>query len=109
VIDTITGELVNAGNEYSAETFVYFLNELHDENEELKQTIETQNFNYENAKGIIHSSEHQIQNLQDENEQLKQENQELSHFKLSIKAFAECNENINRKTLNELIELINYD
>ena len=48
------------------------LNELSDENEQLKQTIETQNFNYENAKGVIHSSEHQIQQLQDENEQLKQ-------------------------------------
>ena len=47
------------------------LSKLQKENEQLKQTIETQNFNYENAKGIIHSSEHQIQQLQDENEQLK--------------------------------------
>ena len=47
------------------------LNALHEENEQLKQTIETQNFNYENTKGIIHSSEHQIQQLQDEIEQLK--------------------------------------
>lgn len=50
------------------------LQKLSVENEQLKQTIETQNFNYENAKGIIHSSEHQIQQLQDEIEQLKQRN-----------------------------------
>lgn len=34
---------------------------------------------------------------------------ELEQFKLSIISFAECNENINRRTLNDLIELIDYD
>ena len=34
---------------------------------------------------------------------------ELERFKLSIISFAECNENINRRTLNDLIELIDYD
>ena len=52
--------------------FLDFANTMANENEQLKQTIETQIFNYENAKGVIHSSEHQIQQLQDENEQLKQ-------------------------------------
>ena len=47
--------------------------------------------------------------LEKENEQLKEENQELRHFKLSIKAFAECNDNINRRTLNDLIGEIDYD
>lgn len=46
---------------------------------------------------------------ENENEQLKEENQELRHFKLSIKAFAECNDNINRRTLNDLIGEIDYD
>ena len=50
-----------------------------------------------------------LNNLYKENEQLKQENQELRHFKLSIKAFAECNDNINRRTLNDLIGGIDYD
>lgn len=48
-----------------------WLNVLNDENEQLKQTIETQNFNYDNAKSIIHDSENQIRNLKDKNEQLK--------------------------------------
>ena len=34
---------------------------------------------------------------------------ELERFKLSIISFAECDENINRRTLNDLIELIDYD
>ena len=50
-----------------------------------------------------------LNRLAEENEQLKQENQELRHFKLSIKAFAECNDNINRRTLNDLIWVIDYD
>ena len=50
-----------------------------------------------------------LNRLAEENEQLKQENQELRHFKLSIKAFAECNDNINRRTLNDLIGVIDYD
>ena len=47
--------------------------------------------------------------LDEENEQLKEENQELRYFKLSIKAFAECNGNINRRTLNDFIGGIDYD
>ena len=54
------------------------------ENEQLKQTIETQNFNYANAKSIIHDSENQIRNLKDKNQQyeilvksLKEQNQKL--------------------------------
>jgi len=50
-----------------------YIKKIKKENEELKQTIETQNFNYENAKGVIHSSEHQIQRLQEENDELKSE------------------------------------
>lgn len=34
---------------------------------------------------------------------------ELEQFKLSIISFAECNENINSRTLNDLIELVDYD
>ena len=49
----------------------------YEENEQLKQTIETQNFNYDNAKSIIHYSENQIRNLKKENEQLKQRITEL--------------------------------
>lgn len=50
-----------------------------------------------------------MQKTKEENEQLKKEKQELEQFKLSIISFAECNENINHRTLNELIELIDYD
>ena len=63
---------------------VDLLNELHEENGQLKQTIETQNFNYANAKSIIHDSENQIRNLKDKNQQyeilvksLKEQNQKL--------------------------------
>ena len=58
--------------------------DLLNENEQLKQTIETQNFNYDNAKSIIHDSENQIRNLKDKNQQyeilvksLKEQNQKL--------------------------------
>lgn len=56
---------------YEEECRLDVFKELSEENEQLKETIKTQNFNYKNAKGIIYSSEHQIQRLQDENEQLK--------------------------------------
>lgn len=54
------------------------INEMSDENEQLKQTIETQNFNYDNAKSIIHDSENQIRKLKKENEQLKEEIKDLN-------------------------------
>ena len=66
VIDEIrdnTGEYVTIGR----------VVDLLNENEQLKQTIETQNFNYDNAKSIIHDSENQIRNLKKENEQLKKD------------------------------------
>ncbi|WP_458456514.1 hypothetical protein [Methanobrevibacter sp.] len=59
------------------EEVLNFLNSLYEENKQLKQTIETQNFNYENAKGIIHSSEKQIQQLHDENKKLNLQYKEL--------------------------------
>lgn len=46
--------------------------------EQLKETIETQNFNYDNAKSIIHDSENQIRNLKDKNQQLKEEIKDLN-------------------------------
>lgn len=70
VIDEIrdnTGEYVTIGR----------VVDLLNENEQLKQTIETQNFNYDNAKSIIHDSENQIRNLKKENEQLKKELQRM--------------------------------
>ena len=72
-IDESDGHLVDVWYDngkpiYSTKNVCDLLNALHEKNEQLKQTIETQDFNYKNAKGIIHSSEHQIQRLQDENE-----------------------------------------
>lgn len=58
-------------------TVTEWLNELAEDNEQLKETIETQNFNYDNAKSIIHDSENQIRNLKDKNEQLKKQS---THF-----------------------------
>ena len=46
-----------------------------------------------------------LNRLNEQDERVK----ELEQFKLSIISFAECNENINSRTLNDLIELVDYD
>ena len=74
---------------------------IHDNEKEYTFLILDSTLNYMFCKAM--------NELHNENEQLKQENQELRHFKLSIKSFAECNDNINRRTLNDLIEGIDYD
>lgn len=55
------------------------------------------------GKGLTEND--MLNRLNEQDERVK----ELEQFKLSIISFAECNENINSRTLNDLIELVDYD
>lgn len=84
-------------------------------NSNWEQTLRFEQYLKHNSEMII-NYEDKIDELKNENRllkaTLKQEEEvskELEQFKISIIAFAECNENINRRTLNELIEGVDYD
>ena len=93
----------------SAEDYKKLGQSLLKENGELKQRVNLLSDEITAQGIVIEGYQDRNKKLFEENEQLKQENQELRHFKLSIKAFAECNDNINRRTLNDLIGVIDYD
>lgn len=84
-------------------------------NRNWEQTLRFEQYLKHHSEMVL-NYEDKIDELKNENRllkaTLKQEEEvskELEQFKISIIAFAECNENINRRTLNELIEGIDYD